>query len=415
MYSMADPHTTTQQAIDHLYRQHYGKMVAYLLRFSREIDLDMAEDLVQDAFAAALVNWGARLPDNPASWIYSVSRNKALNQLKAEKKMNRLHGQPETVVPETAFSLDFPDDEQLRLLFACAHPDLSPKVQVVITLKYVVNFKVATIAGLLGMTVDGVDKLLLRARQKIKAERILMTTPAPAAMARRLPMVHKIIYLLFNEGHTSAEGKALLREELCEEALILNKAILDSHLGNIETCALQALMLFSAARFKARFDDNGDLLDLEQQDRTRWNLDLIQLGCYYFQKSHGDHISSYHFEAGIAYLHSIATSFATTDWQLIAGLYRQLLHHYPNPFAELNYAIALYHAGDVRASFEILFSLQRSPFMNSYYLLNATLGKLFMQENDHVQAAAYFSKTLTQTRSAAEANYIRKLLAKLNA
>lgn len=411
---MADPYTTAQQAIDHLYKLHYGKMVASLLRFSREIDLDMAEDLVQDAFAAALTSWGMQLPDNPAGWIYTVCRNKALNQLKAEKKMNRLHGQPEPAVPAADFSSEFPDDEQLRLLFACAHPDLSPKVQIVITLKYVVNFKVATIASVLGMSIDGVDKLLLRARQKIRAEKILLTTPAPAAMQRRLPIVHKIIYLLFNEGHTSAEGKALLREELCEEALILNKAILDSHLGNIETCALQALMLFSAARFKARFDDNGDLMDLEQQDRTRWNEDLIQLGCYYFQQSQGDGVSSYHFEAGIAYLHCMATSFATTDWQLIAQLYRQLLHYYPNPFAELNYAIALYHAGNVQQSFDLLFSLQRSPFMNRYYLLNATLGKLFMQENDHVQAAVYFSKTLTQTRSEAEANYIRKLLAKLN-
>jgi RNA polymerase sigma-70 factor (ECF subfamily) len=411
---MADQYPATQQVIDQLYRLHYGKMVASLLRFSREIDLEIAEDLVQDAFAAALTNWGARVPDNPAGWIYSVCRNKALNRLRAEKKMNRLHGQPEPAVPATVFSAEFPDDEQLRLLFACAHPDLSPRVQVVITLKYVVNFKVATIARLLGMTLDGADKLLLRARQKIKAEKILLTTPAPAAMQRRLPIVHKIIYLLFNEGHTSAEGKTLLREELCEEALILNKAILDSQIGNTETCALQALMLLSAARFKARFDDNGDLMDLEQQDRSRWDTDLVQLGHYYFHQSQGTSISSYHFEAGIAYLHSIATSFATTDWQLIASLYRQLLHHYPNPFAELNYAIALYHAGDVQQSFDILFSLQRSPFMNSYYLLNATLGKLFMQENDHVQAAVYFSKTLTQTRSEAEANYIRKLLAKLN-
>lgn len=411
---MADLSTTAQQAIDQLYRQHYGKLVASLLRFSREIDLDIAEDLVQDAFAAALVNWGTQWPDNPAGWIYSVCRNKALNRLRMERKMNRLHGEPEPAVPATAFSTDFPDDEQLRLLFACAHPNLSPKVQVVITLKYVINFKVATIAQLLGMTIDGVDKLLLRARQQIKAEKILLTTPAPAAMQRRLPIVHKIIYLLFNEGHTSAEGKTLLREELCEEALILNKAILDSHLGDIDTCALHALMLFSAARFKARFDDNGDLMDLEQQDRTRWDPDLIQLGSDYFHRSQGESVSSYHFEAGIAYLHSMATSFAMTDWGLISGLYRQLLHHYPNPFAELNYAIALYHAGDVQAAFDILFSLQRSPFMNRYYLLNAALGKLFMQENDHVQAAVYFSKTLAQTRSEAEANYIRKLLAKLN-
>jgi len=410
---MADQNNTVkvQQVIDHLYKQHYGKMVASLLRFSKDIDLETAEDLVQDAFAAALSHWETQLPDNPAAWIYSVCRNKALNKLRDDKKMLRLHQAPEPEAPAMTFSGDFPDDEQLRLLFACAHPDLAPKVQVVITLKYVINFKVATIASLLGMTIDGVDKLLQRARQKIKEEKILLVPPAPQAMEQRLPIVHKIIYLIFNEGHTSVEGKTLLREELCEEALILNKAILDSHMGNIDSCALYALMLLNAARLKARFDENGELLDLEQQDRSLWNPELIQLGTYYFQQSKGDRLSSYHFEAYIAYLHSTATSFADTDWKTIAQLYKHLL---PNPFAELNYAIALYYAGEPDSAFERLFALQQSPFMNSYYLLNATLGKLFMLQGDHAQAAVYYSKTLTQTRSEPEANYIRKMLSKLN-
>jgi len=397
-------------------------MVASLLRFSKDIDLETAEDLVQDAFAAALSHWETQLPDNPAAWIFTVCRNKALNKLKADKKFLRLHQAPEPapelVSPAITFTADFPDDEQLRLLFACAHPDLAPKVQVVITLKYVINFKVATIANLLGMTIDGVDKLLLRARKKIKEEKILLVPPAPQAMQQRLPIVHKIIYLIFNEGHTSAEGKELLREDLCEEALILNKAILDSQMGNIDTLALYALMLLNAARFKARFDENGELLDLEQQDRSLWNQDLIKLGDYYFKQSKGNlkqskepPLSSYHIEAYIAWLHSTATSFATTDWRTIAKLYKQLL---PNPFVELNYAIALYYAGEVNNAFSLLHNLQRSPFMNSYYLLNATLGKLYLQENNHAQAAVYFSKTLDQTRSSAEANYIRKMLLKLN-
>ncbi|WPV64878.1 RNA polymerase sigma factor [Chitinophaga sp. LS1] len=412
---MAEPLKNVQQEIDHLYKQHFGKMVASLLRFSKDIDLETAEDLVQDAFAAALSLWEKQLPDNPAGWIFTVCRNKALNKLKADKKFLRLHQAPEPapelVSPAITFSAEFPDDEQLRLLFACAHPDLAPKVQVVITLKYVINFKVATIASLLGMTIDGIDKLLLRARQKIREEKLLLIPPAPEAMQQRLPIVHKIIYLIFNEGHTSAEGKELLREDLCEEALILNKAILDSQMGNIDTLALYALMLLNAARFKARFDENGELLDLEQQDRSLWNQDLIKLGDYYFHQSKGSLLSSYHIEAYIAWLHSTATSFATTEWQTIAQLYKQLL---PNPFVELNYAIALYYAGEVNNAFTLLNNLQRSPFMNSYYLLNATLGKLYMQENNHAQAAVYFSKTLSQTRSSAEANYIRKMLSKLN-
>ncbi|WP_440134664.1 RNA polymerase sigma factor [Chitinophaga sancti] len=408
---MSELHHQLQQEADYLYKQHFGRMVAFLLRFSKDIDLDTAEDLVQDTFAAALTHWEKQLPDKPVAWIYSVCRNKALNKLRDDKKMLRLHQAPEPEEAAINFSGDFPDDEQLRLLFACAHPDLAPKVQVVITLKYVVNFKVAAIAGSLGMTIDGADKLLLRARQKIKEEKILLVTPAREAMRQRLPIVHKIIYLIFNEGHTSAEGKVLLREELCEEALILTKAILDSQMGNIDTYALYALMLLNAARFKARFDDEGALLDLGEQDRSLWNQDLIRLGTHYFNMAKGKQLSSYHFEAYIAYLHSTASSFAGTDWKKIAQLYRHLL---PNPFVELNYAIALYYAGERNSAFDILLALQRSAFMSNYYLLNATLGKLYMQEGDHAQAAVYYSKTLTQTRSAVELNYIRKMLSKLN-
>ena len=382
-------------------------MVASLLRYFRDIDFETAEDIVQDAFSAALDHW-QQVPDNPAGWIFSVCRNKVLNKLRADKKMTTLEAVPEEVTaPEAVFTTTFPDDQQLRLLFACAHPDLSPKVQVVITLKYVANFKVATIASMLGMTLDGADKILLRARQKIRDEKILLTTPAPAALKKRLPIVHKIIYLIFNEGYST------LKEGLCEEALILNKAILDSDLGDIDTCALHALMLFNASRIKARMDENGELLDLEQQNRSLWDQDLILLGSTYFEQSQGQHISSYHFEAGIAYLHSTAKSFEETDWPLIARLYHQLLAHYPNPFAELNQSIALFYAGDAEQAFHILHTLQRSPFMNSYHRLNATLGKLYMLEGKLDLAKEYFNKTLQQTPSPAETTYIRKMLDKI--
>src|SRR5579863_2733952 len=225
-----------QQEVDRLYKSHFGKMVTSLLYFSKDLDLETAEDLVQDSFSAALVAWRRDgIPSNAAGWIFMVCRNKALNKIKEGKRFRNLF-QEDAIAPRDPGTPRSPiDDYQLRLLFACAHPDLSPKVQVVITLKYVVNLKVEAIAKILGMTIDGVDKLLTRARQKIKEEKILLEEPGAEALQSRLHIVHKILYLIFNEGYKSSWGKELIREELCEEALMMTRALSESTIGNKET------------------------------------------------------------------------------------------------------------------------------------------------------------------------------------
>lgn len=403
-----------QQEVDRLYKSHFGKMVSSLLYFSRDIDLETAEDLVQDSFSAALVAWRKdALPENPAGWIFTVCRNKALNKIKEGQRFRNLF-QEETTPPQnaaappddSAATRSALDDYQLRLLFACAHPDLSPKIQVVITLKYVVSLKAEAIAKILGMTTDGVEKLLVRARQKIKAEKILFQEPGTEALQPRLDIVHKIIYLMFNEGYKTSWGKELIREELCEEALLLNRALLNSGAGNKETAALYALMLFNAARFKARFGPSGELLDLEEQDRSVWDKDLIRLGGHYMERSRGGPASSYQYEAAIAYFHCTAKSFATTDWPAITRLYQNLLHLHPNPFVEMNYAIALYYAGQKAAALTTLDNLKQHPFLSQYYLLNAALGKFHFLEGDLSTAKKYWEKALSQTDSQLEKNFI---------
>ncbi|HEX4851483.1 MAG TPA: sigma-70 family RNA polymerase sigma factor, partial [Puia sp.] len=301
--------------VDLLYRSHFGKMVAWLLYFSKDIQIESAEDIVQDAFASALLTWTKdQIPKNPAGWIFTVCRNKAINQIRDKKKILHVNGQINDKCFDFEISESVLEDQQLQLLFACAHPDLSPKAQVVITLKYIVGLKVEAIAHVFGMTVDGVDKLLSRSRQKIREENILLELPAKAKLRERLAIVHKIIYLIFNEGYKSTAGKELLRDELCEEALLLAKELLDKKLGNNETAALYALMLFNAARFKARFGPNGEIRDLEEQDRSQWNNKLILMACHYLDSSKGEIISSYHYEATIAYFHCRETHFSQTDW-----------------------------------------------------------------------------------------------------
>jgi RNA polymerase sigma factor (sigma-70 family) len=403
-----------QIEVDRLYKSQFGKMLSALLRFSNDIDLESAEDIAQDTFSAALVSWKKDgLPVNPEAWLFKVSRNRALNKIKETKrfsnKMTEVGVSPEDVVVH-----DTPlDDQQLILLFACAHPDLAPKVQVVITLKYVVNLKVEAIARILGLTIDGIDKMLLRARQKIRDERILFHEPSAAALKFRIGSVHKILYLIFNEGYKSSWGKELIREELCEEALIMTRALCKSVIGNHESKALYALMLFNAARLKARFGYNGELLDLEEQDRTLWDRDLIQLAMANLTAARGSEISSYYCEAAIAGLHCAAERFGTTDWNTIIRIYKQLLGIQTNPFVELNYAIALYYGGYKREALGILHELEKQAFLGQYYLLHASLGRIYAAEGNKDIAGHYFRNTLELTSAPDEIAFVQRLINKM--
>jgi RNA polymerase sigma factor (sigma-70 family) len=457
---------TVEQMVDQLYRSHYGKMVAGMLTRYPDLGLETTEDLVQDAFAVALAAWAREgIPDNPQGWIYVVIRNRAINRLKADKKMWVVEDASETGCPIAATSMEeirleeqVVDDEQLRLLFACAHPDLSPKVQVVITLKYVINLKVEAIARALGMTVDGIDKLLMRARKKIREEKIFLVEPGVAGLVHRLPIVHKIIYLIYNEGYKPALGEADLHEELCGEALLLNKALLDNGLGDRATAALHALMLFNAARFGARFGPRGELLDLEDQNRALWSKPLIMMGCDYLRRAGGlevdmmsptggaasrggggtfkgggvrglgrgairngvvrggaengtpgtESVTTYHYEAAIAWVHCTAKSWLMTEWQLISRLYERLLEWGPNPFVELSYAIALFYAGERTTAFSILHQLLQTQAMNQYYLLSATLGKLYLLEGQPIRSREFFTRALGQTSLVSEQQFIRR-------
>jgi RNA polymerase sigma-70 factor (ECF subfamily) len=402
-----------QQAIDKLYKSHFGKLVTAMLQFSRDLDLATAEDLVQDAFCSALSSWQITgIPDNPAGWMYKVSRNNALNFLKRNSTFKNPFGEDNPGDEVTEANEDLFDDRKLYLLFACAHPRLSSKMQVVITLKYVANIRGESLARALGITIDGIDKVLSRAKSLIRMESIFLKEPTPQQLRTRLPIVHKIIYLIFNEGYRAGSGKEIIREDLCEESLIMTKSLLDNHICNGDTAALYALLLFNAARLGARRTVAGELLDLQEQDRALWDRDLIALGHYYFNQSQiSGEISSYHYEAAIAYLHSHAKSFADTDWTTITQLYTKLLHGNPNPFISLNYAIALYYHGQKAAAFDVLEGL-RNTFLEQYYLLHAALGKLYLLDGQHDKSDYYLNKALSLTSFQAEKDYVSKMLLK---
>lgn len=402
-----------QQAVDKLYKSHFGKMVTAMLQFSRDLDLETAEDLVQDAFYSALSTWTLTgIPDNPAGWVYKVSRNNALNFLKRNKPFKNPFGEEHVNEDGTESNEDPFDDGKMHLLFACAHPRLSSKMQVVITLKYVANLRGESLAKALGMTVDGIDKVLSRAKSLIRIENIFLRELPPQQLKTRLPVVHKIIYLIFNEGYRAGSGKEIIRKDLCEESLIMTRSLLDNHICNGDTAALYSLLLFNAARLGARLTMSGELLDLEEQDRGLWDRDLIALGHYYFSQSQAPgEISSYHYEAAIAYLHSQAKSFADTDWATIVQLYAKLLYGNPNPFISLNYAIALYYDGQKINAFDVLEGL-RKTFLEQYYLLHAAMGKLHLLEGEYHKSDMHLTKALSLTNFPAEKEFVKKMLLK---
>jgi len=396
--------------VDDVYKSHYGKLVATLFSHYPDIPLETIEDIVQDSFAAAMTGWTAdTLPANPAGWVFTVCRNKAINKLKGEK--NRWLQLDEEMDKEEneGGNADLP----VKLLFACAHPDLSPKIQVVITLKYVANLRVDAIAGALGMTADAVEKMLFRVRKKIREEGILLTDPDPSLGASRLPTVHKIIYLIFNEGYKPSSGDEAVNEDLCEEALLLAKELIDHRLGDTDTAALYALMLFNAARFRSRTGASGELLDLDQQDRSLWDQPMIALACDFFRDAREGAMSPYHYEAAIAWLHCTAPSFAATDWATIGDLYLRMLRMNPNPFVELNYAIALYFAGKKSKAFELMNGLLRQSFLSQYFLLNAALGKCYLLDGDYDRAKTFLTRALEQTGNPREIAFIRSLMEKI--
>lgn len=400
-----------REKVESIYKTHFGKIVASLLYAFKSMELEHAEDIVHEAFSIAITDWEKKgIPANAPGWLYTVCKNKALNEIKQRAKHAQLTEAVDNATVESRFSESLLEDQQLKLLFACAHPDLSPKIQVVITLKYVINLKVDAIARVLALGIDGVDKILVRARKKIETDKILLEVPSNDELKSRLPIVHKVIYLVFNEGYKSSGGNEIIREELCEEALLLARSLVNGALCNSESLSLYALMLFHAARLKARFSASGKLLDLENQDRSLWDADLITMGKHYLEQSESNPVSNFHIEACIAYTHCVAANFETTNWQLICQLYSKLLTGNANPFIELNYAIALYFSGEKEKAFDILNQLEKHPYMKNYFLLNATIGRFYVKENKSNLASRYLIKAIHQTNSALEKEFINSII-----
>jgi RNA polymerase sigma factor (sigma-70 family) len=374
--------------IEILYKERFGQLISLILQRFRQMPIDWAEDIVQETFTAAAVNWPKTgMPQNPSGWLYQTCKNKSINLLKKNAKTADISLADKVPAAADEISDDGFKDAQLRMLMACCHPHLTPKTQTVLALKYVFNLRVENIALLFGAEPDAIEKMLYRARQKIKSESLILSTGLYGYSVERLSVMHKVIYLIFSEGYKQSGEKISQGKILCEDALTLNKFLFDSPLCNPETKALQALMLFNVARFDARFDAQGNAVELEYQDRTLWDQSLIALACFLLTESEDAVFSPYHLEAAIASVHCAACKFEDTVWEAICKYYDVLLKVYPSPFAEINYAVALQYNHQNDEALRILMELHRNPYFNKLPILELTIRKYFervaMQQSEH--------------------------------
>jgi RNA polymerase sigma-70 factor (ECF subfamily) len=334
--------------IPQLYRQEYSKMVSLICSYFGIDQIDAAEDIVSETFLSAAETWGLKgIPANPVGWLYKVARNNALNGLKRSRVFRtRVRGalsdrsSGDINPPELDLSLNHIDDSQLQMLFAVCHPSIPIEAQVSLALRVLCRFSIDEIARALLTTRANINKRLYRAKERLREENISIELPSAAALGARLDAVLVTLYLLFNEGYYSASPDKVLRKDLCLEAMRLVYLLSESPLSRPDVPALLALMCFQASRLEARMNDAGDLVLYEQQDRDRWDPDLIERGNTYFVKScDSGLLSRYHLEAAIAWWHT-RFSDSPEKWEYILMLYNRLLVLEYSPIAALNRAYA---------------------------------------------------------------------------
>jgi RNA polymerase sigma factor (sigma-70 family) len=368
----------TGRCIEALYKDKFGQLISLILQRFRSLSIESAEDIVQETFAEAAARWPEQgMPENPSGWLYQTCKNKSINLLKKISKTDDLSFAKTVSVAAEEISEHGFKDAQLLMLMACCHPHITPKAQVVLALKYVFNLKVENIALQFGAELEAIEKMLYRARQKIKSGALILSANRYGYSAERLSVVHKVIYLIFNEGYKQSGEKINQGKMMCEDALMLNNFLFDSPMCNSETKALQALMLFNIARFDARFDAQGNAVELEYQDRSLWDRSLIQLAHLLLTQSEDSIFSPYHLEAAIACVHCVAQKFEDTDWSAICKYYEALLKVYPSPFAEINYAVALQYNHQHEKAFRILMDLHGNPYFNKLPILAISIRKYY--------------------------------------
>ncbi|MBC8039755.1 MAG: sigma-70 family RNA polymerase sigma factor [Opitutaceae bacterium] len=411
---------TPSGLVEHFFRHETGRLHGALIRLLGVNQLSLAEDIAQEALLRALRTWSmGGIPPNPSAWITRVAMNLAKDTLRhrnmSASKETAIITHLEQTIPSPANAIEAAHtirDDALRLLFVCCHPAIAPDAQVILALKVLCGFSTGEIARAFFASEAAIEKQLTRTKQRIKESNIAFDLPDGENLAPRLDGVLAALYLLFNEGYKASSGERLLREDLCRESLRLAELLLTHPVGNTtRTHALVALMLLTSARFPARLDDQGALLRLDEQDRSKWDSRLINEGLIHLAASaHGDAASEYHLQAGITALHCTAPDAASTDWPRILAHYDLLLRLKPSPVVELNRAVALAHVHGPQAGLDALDAIAQAARLDSLHLFHAVAGELHSRLNNHRAAAESYRRALALAQVGPEQSHLARQL-----
>ena len=397
-----------------LYRDERPKALATLIRLLG--DFDLAEDTLQEAFAAAVVQWPqGGTPANPAAWLVGTARHKAVDRIRRaavlEGKLGAIAAAaPPAPEPDAAFEEETLTDDRLRLIFTCCHPALAPEAQVALTLKTLCGLSVEEIARGFLVPPPTMAQRLVRAKRKIRAARIPYRVPESGELPERLDGVLRVVYLVFTEGYAPTAGEARLRRELCDEAIRLARLVRVLLPHETEVVGLLALLLLQDSRREARFDDAGDLVILEEQDRDRWDDEEIREGHVLAETALRRGGGFYAIQAAIAAVHADSKRPQDTDWRQIAALYDLLLRRHPSPVVALNHAAAVAMADGPERGLALLDALDRSGELAGFHLLAAARADLLRRLGRRAEAAEAYREALRTVGNAAERRYLEKRL-----
>ncbi len=404
--------------INGLYRSESRRVLATLIRLLK--DFDLAEEALQDAFAAALQQWPVDgVPHNPRAWLVSTGRFKAIDQIRRRARFNTSLDDIAEELEEAASEADewsdeHIEDDQLRLIFTCCHPSLAPEAQMALTLREICGLTTEAIARAFLTSPSTLAQRIVRAKHKIRDANIPYEIPARSELPDRLDAVLHVIYLMFNEGYSASSGSELIRQELAREAIRLGR-LLANLLPDPEVLGLLALMLIQDSRRNARMDNNGDLIRLEDQDRRLWDKEQIAEGSQLIQRALGSGSADiYCLQAAIAALHAEAPSFAQTDWQEIVGFYDLLLFRHPSPIIELNRAVAIAHRDGPTEGLALLDDLVARNQLKDYHLLHAARAEFLVQLDQREEAKAAYEKAISLTAQEPEQRFLHSKLQALS-